>query len=83
MICNRAAHCPWLQKCCPAHGTHLRWRDKVRKDLKNFTFEKGSQYKVAQDRNKIRTEKSMSLPDRKRPQERHMFVKPVRGPLDV
>ena len=28
----------WLQKRRPAHGTKMRWRDKVRKDMKKFNI---------------------------------------------
>ena len=28
----------WLPMARPAHGVKLRWRDKVRQDLKNFSI---------------------------------------------
>ena len=40
----------WLPQKRPAHGTKLRWRDKVRKDLKHLGIEESSWYKEAQDR---------------------------------
>ena len=44
----------WLPNRRPAHGTKLRWRDRARKDLKNFNIEESSWYQVAQDRNRWR-----------------------------
>ena len=32
----------WLPQCCPAHGTKLRWRDRVRKDLRKFSIDEGT-----------------------------------------
>ena len=40
----------WLPQQRPAHGTKMRWRDRVRKDLKKFDIEEGSWYRVAQER---------------------------------
>ena len=40
----------WLPQKRPAHGTKLRWRDKVRKDLKHLGIEESSWFKKAQDR---------------------------------
>lgn len=40
----------WLPQQRPAHGTKMRWRARVRKDLKKFGIEEGSWYKVAQER---------------------------------
>ena len=37
----------WLPQRRPAHGTKMRWRDRVRK---KFGIEEGSWYKVAQER---------------------------------
>ena len=40
----------WLPQRRPAHGTKQRWRDKVRKDLKQFGIEESSLSHNAQDR---------------------------------
>ena len=40
----------WLPQRRPAHGTKLRWRDRVRKDLKHFGIEESSWFHEAQDR---------------------------------
>ena len=40
----------WLPQKRPAHGTKQRWRDRVRKDLKQFRIEESSWYHEAQDR---------------------------------
>ena len=40
----------WLPQRRPAHGTKQRWRDKVRKDLKQFGIEESSWSHDAQDR---------------------------------
>ena len=40
----------WLPQRRPAHGTRMRWRDRVRKDLKRFGIAESSWYKVAQER---------------------------------
>ena len=40
----------WLPQQCPAHGTKMRWRDHVRKDLKKFEIEESGWYCLAQDR---------------------------------
>ena len=34
----------------PAHGTKLRWRDRVRRDFKKFHADEGDWYSAAQDR---------------------------------
>ena len=40
----------WLPQRRPAHGTKQRWRDKVRKDLKQFGIEESSWFRKAQDK---------------------------------
>ena len=40
----------WLPQCHPAHGTKMRWRDRVRKDMKKFCIEEGNWSRLAQDR---------------------------------
>ena len=40
----------WLPQRRPAHGTKQRWRDKVRKDLKQFGIDESSWFHKAQDR---------------------------------
>ena len=44
----------WLPQKRPAHGTKQRWRDRVRKDLKQFRIEESSWFQVAQDRDQWR-----------------------------
>jgi len=39
----------WLPQTRPAHGVKLRWCDKVKEDLKNFSIS-DSCYHLAQDR---------------------------------
>ncbi len=40
----------WLPQHHPAHGTRMRWRDRVRKDLKKFNIDERRWYLLAQDR---------------------------------
>ena len=40
----------WLPQRRPAHGTKMRWRDRVRKGLKRFGIAESSWYRVAQER---------------------------------
>ena len=40
----------WLPQCRPQHGTKLRWKDRVRKDMKKFNIDEGSWFAAAQDR---------------------------------
>jgi len=40
----------WLPQRQPPHGVKLRWRDKVRQDLKKFHIEEAGWYVLAQDR---------------------------------
>ena len=47
----------------PPHGTKMRWRDRVRKDLKKFGIEEGSWYKVAQERESWRGRCRVGLED--------------------
>jgi len=42
----------WLPQRCPFHGVKLRWRDRVRKDLKHFGIIESDWYVEAQDRYK-------------------------------
>ena len=46
----------WLQKRRPAHGTKMRWRDKVRKDMKKFNIKDDGWCLTAQDRRVWRAE---------------------------
>ena len=39
----------WLPQCHPAHGTKMRWRDHVRKDMKRFYIEERNWFRLAQD----------------------------------
>ena len=41
----------WLPKMCATHGQRLRWRDKVRQNLRDFQIEEGAWYQLAQERN--------------------------------
>ena len=40
----------WLPQHRPAHGTKMRWRDRVRKDTKRFQIEERGWVELAQDR---------------------------------
>ena len=40
----------WLSKRRPAHGTKIRWRDQVKRDLKKFGIEERGWFRLAQDR---------------------------------
>ena len=40
----------WLPMARPAHGVKLRWRDKVKQDLRNFSINDCLWYQQAQDR---------------------------------
>ena len=40
----------WLSHPRPAHGVKLRWRDKVRRDLKTFHINENTWYALAHDR---------------------------------
>ena len=37
----------WLPQRRPAHGTKMRWRDRVRKDLRKFGIEESSWFRLA------------------------------------
>ena len=39
----------WLPRTRPTHGVKLRWRDKVRQDLRNFSINDCLWYRQAQD----------------------------------
>ena len=39
----------WLSKHRPAHGTKIRWRDQVKRDLKKFGIEERGWFGLAQD----------------------------------
>ena len=45
----------WLPQKHPTHGTKLRWRDKVRQDLKKCEIDETSWYKEAQDHTRWRS----------------------------
>ena len=53
----------WLPQRRPAHGTKLRWKDKVRKDLKKFNIEEGSWFHTAQERGPWRARCKEGLDD--------------------
>ena len=40
----------WLPQRRPPHGTKMRWRDRVRKDLKKFSIEESTWFKECQER---------------------------------
>ena len=40
----------WLSNPHPAHGVKLRWRDKVRRDLKKFSIDENTWYALVHDR---------------------------------
>ena len=40
----------WLPQRRPAHGVKMRWRDKVRKDLKNVDIQEENWFAIAQER---------------------------------
>ena len=40
----------WLPQCCPAHETKMRWRDRVRKDLRKFHIDECIWFREAQER---------------------------------
>ena len=40
----------WLPQCRPPHGVKLRWRDRVRRDLRTFHIDEAGWYVLAQDR---------------------------------
>ena len=41
----------WMAtQCRPPHGVKLRWRDKVRRDLRTFHIDEAGWYVLAQDR---------------------------------
>ena len=44
----------WLPQKRPAHGTKMRWRDRVRKDMKQFGLDERSWFQMAQDRDQWR-----------------------------
>ena len=45
----------WLSKCRPAHGMKMRWRDRAKKDLKQFGITESSWYHIAQDSSQWRS----------------------------
>ena len=51
----------WLPQRRPPHGVELRWRDKVRQDLKKFHIEEAGWYVLAQDRQEWRKACDSSL----------------------
>ena len=40
----------WLPQRRPAHGTKMRWRDRVRRDLRKFCIEESSWFRETQER---------------------------------
>ena len=40
----------WLPQRRPAHGTKMRWRDRVRRDLRKFHIDENTQFKECQER---------------------------------
>ncbi len=67
----------WLPQRCPAHGTRMRWRDRVRKDLKKFNIDERRWYQLAQDRSGWRRSCRTGLEDvtgqRMRGEEGHVW----------
>ncbi len=53
----------WLPQRHPAHGTRMRWRDRVRKDLKKFNIDERRWYQLAQDRSSSRRNYRTGLED--------------------
>ena len=53
----------WLPERRPAHGTKMRWRDRVRKDLKRFGIVEKRWYATAQDRGSWRGQCRAGLED--------------------
>ena len=66
----------WLPKTRPTHRPWLRWRDKVRQDLRNCQITEGAWYQLAQERDHWRTQSQGGIQvfitkQEKRHQERH------------
>ena len=40
----------WLPQRRPAHGTKMRWRDRVRRDLRKFCIDENTWFKESQER---------------------------------
>ena len=40
----------WLPQRRPAHGTKMRWRDRVRRDLRKFRIDENTWFKESQER---------------------------------
>ena len=60
----------------PAHGQRLRWRDKVRCDLKSFQIEERTWYQTANERDPWRAVcrdglEAFTITQEQRSQERH------------
>ncbi len=53
----------WLPQCRLAHGTTMRWRDRVRLDMKRFSIEEKRLYMTAQDRGSWRGQCRAGLED--------------------
>ena len=58
----------WLPQRRPAQGTKLRWKDKVRKDLKKFNIEEDSWFHTAQERGpwRVRCKEGLDIYTRER-----------------
>ena len=39
----------WLPQRRPAHGTKMRWRDRVRRDLRKFHIDENTWFKECQE----------------------------------
>ena len=53
----------WLPERRPTHGTKMRWRDRVRKDLKRFGIVENRWYATTQDRGSWRGQCRAGLED--------------------
>ncbi len=53
----------WLPERRPAHGTKLRWSDRMRKDLRSFNIDEMTWYVTAQNRGNWRGKCAAGLED--------------------
>ena len=71
----------WLPQTRPAHGVKLKWRDKAKQDLKNFSIS-DSWHHLAQGRclwKQLIAEGLKNLLDPSKFQYKLFFVRPVKG----
>ena len=77
----------WLPQRRPAHGTKLRWKDKVRQDLKRFGIDEASWFRVAQERGlwRARCKEGLDVCTEKRmvmDRARHMMLLRLQGKVE-